>query len=215
MAMQRTFALSLAFLVACAGCVSYTPTAAPIPQAGSMPAWNTGGAVSVGADPYTQPARQATVFGGNLQAAGVIPIQVFVQNREERRLVIRPSDMVLALPDGSQMNATGAGAAAAKLEGGAGTTAVAMAFGCAGAMAEEKTRAVRQEDYRRKELQDTNLRKDESTHGFVYFIPPVGTPAFTEATLVVRLVDVAEATSFVVRLPLTGVGFQGTPPKAK
>lgn len=120
----------------------------------------------------------------------MVPIQVFVQNQGERRIIVRPSDMVLALTDSNQMNTAGAHAAAAKLESSGGVIAASIAFGIVGAMvagsAAEKARAARLEDYRRKEMQDANLRKDESTHGFVYFIPPTGTSAFTEATLVVR-----------------------------
>ncbi len=218
--MQHTIALSLTLLVALAGCVSYTASPAPAPQAESMPIWNTEGAVRVGVDPYTQPARQATIFGGDLSAVGIIPIQVFVQNQEERRLVIRPSDMMIELPDGSQIISTGASTAAMKLErshGAAVPATVFLGFAAAAvtASSEDKARAARLQDYRRKELQDTQLRKGESAHGFVYFSLPAGTPAFTDATLIVRLVDFEEATSFAVRLPLRDVGFKGVPLKAE
>lgn len=218
-AMQRTLALGLTVLVACAGCASYTPTSVPIPQAGAMPAWRTEGAVAVGADPYTQLERQEAVFGGDLNKEGVIPIQVFLQNQGDRRLLVRPSDMVLVLPDGSQMNPAGATATAAKLESSGGVIASTIAFGIVGylvaASAADKARTARLEDYRRKELQDTKLEKNASIHGFVYFIPPPGTPAFTESTLVVRVVDSEELTSLVVHLPLHGVEFKGAPAKAE
>jgi hypothetical protein len=115
--------------------------------------------------------------------------------------------MVLTLLDGSQMHAAGVRAVAAKLERSRGVSAAGFAFGPVGflvaASAADQARMARLEDYRRKEVPDTNLRKDASTHGFVYLIPPAGTPAFTEATLIGRLVDFEEATSCVVRLPLT------------
>lgn len=81
--------------------------------------------------------------------------------------------------------------------------------------ASDKARADRQADYRSKELQDSMVGKEESGHGFVYFIPPQGTPAFTDATLRVRFVDAQEATSFVMELGLPGLGFKGTPAKSE
>ena len=81
--------------------------------------------------------------------------------------------------------------------------------------ATDKARADRQSDYRSKELQDVFLGKDESAHGFVYFVPPAGTQAFTQATLRVRFVDAEEATSILVQLPLSGLGFKGAPAKAE
>ncbi len=120
--------------------------------------------------------------------------------------------MVLALPDGTQLTTASASAAAAKLESSGGVIAAGLAFGVVGVLvagsAADKARAARLEDYRRKEFQDVNLRKDESAYGFVYFMPPTGIPAFTEALLVVRVVDFEEGTSFVVRLPVNGLRFK-------
>lgn len=81
--------------------------------------------------------------------------------------------------------------------------------------ASDEARADRQADYRSKELQDSMVGKEESGHGFVYFIPPQGTPAFTDTTLRVRFVDAQEATSFVMELGLTGLGFKGTLAKSE
>jgi hypothetical protein len=81
--------------------------------------------------------------------------------------------------------------------------------------AEDKARAARLEDYRRKELKEVRLKKEESAHGFIYFIPPPETQSFTEATLKVRFIDVEEGTSSVIVLPLKGLAFQGSTKKTE
>ncbi|MFQ5520114.1 MAG: hypothetical protein ACE5FK_01850 [Candidatus Methylomirabilia bacterium] len=217
--MRRASAVCLSVLIGFTGCASYTPSSAPIPKAEAMPVWTTEGTVALGADPYVQPDRQTAVFDADLNGAGVLPIQVLLRNEGTRQRLIRPSNMSLVLPVGSEISSAGASAVAAKLESTGGVVGASIAFGLIGFLvassAEDKARAARLADYRGKELQDVTLKKDESAHGFVYFIPPPGTPAFDDATLTVRFVDVEEATSFVVRLRLSGLGFKETPAKAE
>jgi len=213
--MRRILSVGLSILVALSGCASYTPSSAPIPKAGSMPGWVTEGAVAIGADPHVQADRQKAVFDADLGEAGVLPVQVLVQNRGDRGLLVRRSDIALVLPDARMLSPAGASAVAAKLESIGGVVGASIAFGMIGFLAassaEDKARAARQTDFRSKELQDVTLGKEESVHGFVFFIPPQGTPAFDEATLTVRVVDVEDGSSVVVRLPLRGLGSKGAP----
>lgn len=208
--MKRAVILLLSLAVVSLGCASYTSTSAPIPKAGSMPASQTEGSLEVGADPYTQLDRQRTVFGKDLNEAGILPIQVFVLNKGKDRLLIRPSDMALAFPDGTQISPAGASATSAKMESIAGVIGAGIAFGIIGVLvasnAEDKARAARLEDYRRKEFQEAKLGKDDSAHGFIYFIPAQGTQALSSADLLVRIVKAEEGTSFVTRVPLSGLG---------
>jgi hypothetical protein len=175
-----------------------------------MPVSQTEGAVEVGADPYTQTERHKSVFGSDLTAAGILPVQVYLQNHGAEKVLVRASDMALELPDGRRVSHAGASAAASKLESIGGVVGATIAFGIIGMLAassaEDKARAARLEDYKKKELPDTRLAKGESGHGFVYFIPPDGTKNLTAAVLLVRVVKVDEGSSFVTRLPLTGLG---------
>lgn len=200
-------------LVAISGCAHYSSTSAPIPVVGSMPVCQTEGALEVGADPYIQPDRQKTVFGCDLNAVGILPIQVYVQNKGKDRLLIRPSDMVLEFPDGTQISPVGASAAAAKMESIGRVVGASLAFGLIGMLAaskaEDKARADRLEDYRRKELQEAKLGKGDSAHGFLYFSPAQGTQALSSGVLLIRAVNVDDGSSFVARVPLTGL----TPPQ--
>lgn len=217
--MRRCLALSILVLGFIDGCASYKPSSAPVPEAGAMPAWRTEGIAAAGADPYVQPDRQKGVFDADLNDAGVLPIQLLVQNEGDRGMLVRPSDIRLVLPDGRQIGPVGTAAVVAKLEKPSMHFWPTFFLGLPGALvsmsASDKARGDRQGDYRSKEFRDATLRKGQSAHGFVYFIPPAGTPAFTEATLTVRCVDTEEATSFVVSLPLTGLDFKGVPAQAE
>jgi hypothetical protein len=143
-----------------------------------------------------------------------MPVQVFVQNLGDRPLLVRPSDLRLALPDGSQISPAGVSAVVSKLQKDEHHF-WAFLFGgllghAAAVNASDKATAELVADYRSKELQELLLNKEESGHGFVYFIPETGAPAITDAILRVRFVDAQEATSSVIELELTGPRFTGS-----
>jgi hypothetical protein len=206
--MRRAGILWLVLVVAIAGCASYRPTAAPVPQPGAMPHRQEVANAAVSADPYTQPERVKATFGGDLIASGVLPIQVNVENLGPKRLLVRPSDAVLELSDGRQIAPAGAFAAASRMERSGRVVAATVGFGLLGYLAasgaEDKARAARQEDFRRKEFPEKRLEKGESAHGFLYFLTPPGTTNLSSAALLMRLVDVEGGTSSVVKVPLTG-----------
>ena len=215
--MRRTVALclSISVMVSFSGCASYTQSAAPIPKAGAMPAWQVGDVMAVGADPYMQNDRQRAVFDKALNDVGVLPIQVLVQNRSERRLRVEPYKITLTLPDGSESSPVTAYAVASRFAPhyGRGADYAAAAFGLIGAVvalsaasAAEKASTARTADYASKELKETILGKDESVHGFVFFMLSPGTQTLVEATLKVLVLDADdEKTNFAVSLPLRGV----------
>lgn len=63
-----------------------------------MPLWQTGELVAVGADPYFEPDRQTLIFAADLIGkAGVVPIQVLVQNQGPRPVKVRRSEITLEL----------------------------------------------------------------------------------------------------------------------
>ncbi|MBI2161195.1 MAG: hypothetical protein HYU25_12625 [Candidatus Rokubacteria bacterium] len=215
---RRALALVLAMSLALSGCASYTAGAALVPKQEAMPAWASAGVLGVGADPYVTKERVKSVFDGDLVEEGVLAIQVLVRNNGERRALVRSSDITLALPGGSQIGSAGATAVAARFEQGVGdVVGWGIAFGVIGMLAasanKDSVRSARLADYRSKELAEAFLGPGESAHGFVFFIPPQGTPAFSEAVLTVHFVDVKDGSREVVRLPLRSLEFKGT--KAK
>ena len=86
--------------------------------------------------------------------------------------------------------------------------AATVGFGLLGYLAasgaEDKARAARQEDFRRKEFPEKRLEKGESAHGFLYFLTPPGTANLSSAQLAMRLVEVENGKSSVVKVPLSG-----------
>jgi hypothetical protein len=200
--------LGLAMAVAFSGCATYHPTAAPVPRSGDMPQRQEVANAVVSADPYTQPERLRATFDGDLIAAGVLPIQVFVENLGAKRLLVRPSDAVLELSDGGQTSPVGALAAASKMEGSGKVIAATVGFGLLGFLAatsaEDKARAARREDFRRKEFPEKRLEKGDSAYGFLYFMPPPGTMDLSSAKLAIRLVELEDGKTSVVKVPLTG-----------
>lgn len=206
--MKHSSIVFLTITVALSACASFNPSSAPIPLAGSMPHRVEVVNAVVCADPYTQPERVKAIFDGDLNAAGVLPIQVFVENQGQKRLLVRPSDMVLELPDGRQNQPASAFAAAAKMESSGKVIAASIGLGIIGYLAssraEDKARAARLEDFKRKEFKDAKLGKGESAYGFLYFLPPLGTQDLSSAKLAVRLVDMEAGESSVVKVPLTG-----------
>jgi hypothetical protein len=75
----------------------------------------------------------------------------------------------------------------------------------------EKAWNERLADYSNKELPDVVLYKGDSRHGFLFFMPPPGTPAFNEATLKLSWVNDDKAPSSVIHIPLKGLEFKGSP----
>ena len=211
--MRRLLSLVLAVLLATGGCASYTPTSAPVPDPAAMVARGTAGDVSVAADPWVDRERQKAVFDADFHDKRVLAVHVHAKNGGSRRLLVRKSDMALLLPAGRQLAPASASAVAAKLEGTGDVIAWSLAFGIIGFLAassaDDKARAARLQDYRQKEFQDATLGRDVAAHGFVYFIPPRGTPPFEQARLAVRFVDLEDVKSTVVELPLARLGYRG------
>lgn len=210
--MRRIVACLLTVLLGIAGCASYNPSSMPLPGIDSMAVVRAEGPVTIGLDPFVQGERQKKVFGGFLGEAGVIPVQILVENAGNGRVQVKSSDIVLVLPGGTRINQTGARAASAKMSSCAGMVAAAVGFGAVGAIvassAEEKARAARLEDYQRKEFQDPVLGQGDSANGFLYFIPPAGSPDFSSAVLQVRVKNLEDATSSIVEMNLAGLNYK-------
>jgi len=74
-------------------------------------------------------------------------------------------------------------------------------FVIAGSAVEKKAIAARIADYLDKEFKNVKLSKDDSTHGFIYFMPSNGSEAL-KGKLVLNFVDETDGSDFVVRVPL-------------
>jgi len=224
--MRRYLALCLSVLMVFPGCASYTVRPAPAPKIVTMPFSRIENAVMVAVDPYIQPERQKEVFDADLKKLGVLPLYLVVENRGDRELSLQRFEAIaLELPDGSQINPVDASPIARRLGRGDGDGGfkrgdevvgavmllpllfpVALAI-LAAQTTETNTTEARIADYTNKEFKDVVLSKNDSAHGFVYFMPPEGTLWYTKARLVLRFVDKTAGTSFVIRVPVSESGF--------
>jgi hypothetical protein len=211
--MKHSLASYILIIVVIGGCASYSPTAKPtIPKELTTSESQNGMVAEVGADAYVQADRQKAVFDTDFNKVGVIPVQILVKNQGERQILVRPSDMKLVLADGIQIGSAGNAEVMSKLEKGASTFWMTFFLGIPGAIAataaDANARGSRQTDYQAKAFEDTMLAKGDSVIGFVFFIPPEGTPAFTQATMTLRCVDSERATSVLLSVPLTELAFR-------
>jgi hypothetical protein len=103
----QTLTLSLLGLLLGA-CASYTPSSAPVPE--PAPAeWIIQNTLAVAADPFEDAESQSATFDADLNEADVISIQVIVENRGPQAVLVRPSDMILELPDGKKFSPASSG----------------------------------------------------------------------------------------------------------
>jgi len=195
-----------------ASCASYTPSSAPVPEPGPTD-WVAGGTVAVAAEAFSDQERQKANFDADFDAANVVAIQLVAENRGARKVLVRPSDMALQLPQGRTLAPSGVTTVVSTVGESGSVVAAALAFGIVGALAassaEEQARTARTADYTEKAFKESTLGEAESAHGFVFFIPPPGTGPFDSAILRVRFVDIDSATSEHVEVPLAGLAYQG------
>jgi hypothetical protein len=174
--------------------------------------WHVKNGLAAAVYPYVEVEQQQKVLNADLNEADVIALQVIVENRTARMMLVRPLDLVLTLPDQRTLGPTSVASVANMVEETGSVAGPAIAFGIIGYMvasnAEEKAKQARVADYDAKSLRSKSLAKNQSTHGFVFFVPPPGSGAFDEATLSVFFVDEQAATTEMIQVPLTQLGFE-------
>jgi hypothetical protein len=221
-------ALALSFLIVFSGC-TYSGRPVTVPKIEAMPVWRTEGPVTIGVDPYIQTGRQKEVFDDDLEKAKILPIYLLVKNNGDRPLSLRRrseiplADITLVHPDEYQISpvptetvlrmlgrwptsSTGGGHfshESAYLIQLSPLLLPLIPFAIAGGLAEQKATDARITDYLDKEFKDVKLGKDDSTHGFVFFLPPHETLWSLKGKLVLHFVDETDGTDFVVRVPVS------------
>lgn len=236
----KTIALA-AGLSLVVGCSSYAVKDSPIPKLDAMPYTQTEGMVLVGVDPYVQPDKAQELFGEDLAAAGVIPLQVVVRNTGEHAVRVEVKNFKLSLPGEEVVAPRPAAEVAALFSPESGildhaSTGIGLVGRFAGAVgglvagvvgnvvsgsikgSQKDVFVARQQDYVRKELKGVALGKNESTRGFLFFSLPAGTPAFNDAALILDLYESDaknDANSTRIKVSLKGLGYKTKPTSGK
>ncbi|MCX7108734.1 MAG: hypothetical protein NTX45_01135 [Proteobacteria bacterium] len=221
------FGLLLALLTACSS---------PATVKNSERYSKTEARIAMEADPFIQPDRQEKVFGEDLWALSVLPVLITIQNVSDSPVRIEVRNFKLTLPgkqviaprtaaevtkwlasQGNMLGQAGMGLGQVGLSqigqfaGPIGGIAVAIISGLYGAY---KTNASRTHDetFSQGEFKDATLGKDQFSRGIVFFMLPVGTPAFNEATLNLSIVENQVVTSSI-ELQLKALDYKGTASK--
>jgi hypothetical protein len=196
----------------------------------------TVGDITLEAYPFIQAERQKMVFGDDLWALAVLPVHVMVKNYGEGPVPIEVRHFKLTLPNaevitprsaaevtaglaaqGGALGRVGSGLAhfglgpIGALAGPIGGIAGAVASGLFGLYRSNASTA-REETYSRSEFKDAMLGKDQFSRGFIFFMLPVATPAFDDATLTLTVYEHLEH-STQLELPLHGLAFKGNASK--
>ncbi|HSF96904.1 MAG TPA: hypothetical protein VLA52_17900 [Thermohalobaculum sp.] len=207
---------TLAVAVITSACASYEPSSAVVPSKSEFTLVG-GDGVFVGANPYADPKEQEAMFDADLDKSDVIALQVFIENRRESAVLVRPSDAALTLPDGRALAPSGATKVATKVGEEGSVIGAGIAFGIIGVLAassaEDKARTARIDDYESKALASSELRRGDTATGVVFFLPPKSWPAFDVAELSLRSIDPQTGQSWVIPVPLTGLSYEPGEPK--
>lgn len=229
--------LTVGLISLLAGCSSYTVKESPVVKPEAMPYTHTEGMVVVGVDPYVQPDKEKALFGEDLLAVDVIPIQVVVRNLGDHPVRVEAKNFKLSLPT-NEVVAPRPGAEVAALFNQQtsildhASTGIGLLGGFGGMIGGLVARVVggvvsgsvqgskkdvflaRQEDYVRKEFKGVALGRNESIRGFLFFTPPAGTAAFNEATLILDLYE-SDTKNTSIKVPLNGLGYKLKPTTEK
>jgi hypothetical protein len=113
--------------------------------------WHVKNGLAAAVYPYVEVEQQQKVLNADLNEADVIALQVIVENRTARMMLVRPLDLVLTLPDQRTLGPTSVASVANMVEETGSVAGPAIAFGIIGYMvasnAEEKAKQARVADY--------------------------------------------------------------------
>jgi len=201
----RCYACLLALLVA--ACASYKPTAVPTVTMNDADfAFNDAG-YGLNADPFVEISRQKSYFNANFSEAGFLSVFVKVKNNGHEAISVRPYDIYLIFPDGSELAPVDSQVVAMSMEENGSITGSVLAFGIVGGLvatqAEEDAKKARIADYASKQFKDTTLAPGASASGFVFYRVTSRVPGQTK--LQARLLEVSTSQRSILEAPLGDV----------
>jgi hypothetical protein len=210
-------AWSIVTLVLAGGCnlrPAYALRIVDVPPLAEMPFHRIEEPIAEGADPYWQRDRQVAYFDYDLRALGILPVLLRVENRGERTLLARPSDVLLRLPDSTRVSPASPSSVTSRIQGDTSNLVNVLTYltsfdSEAASAAGDQAVWDREADLKKLGLSEGRLDPGGTVRGFVYFVLPSAVRPFTEATIEVRFLDVEEGSSFVVPLALVMQGPEG------
>ena len=171
--MHSRFAGSCIALLLLGGCASYKPTATPVEQVtDSQLVFNAEG-YGAKVEPYLDKARQQQYFNADFNKAGYLVVDVVVKNEGKDPVEVRPYDIYLVFPGGTQMSPMEGKVVATQIEENGSVVGSILMFGLVGGIvatqAEHDAKNARILDYGGKELKETTLAPGASTQGYLFY----------------------------------------------
>lgn len=152
--------------------------------------------VDVGADAYDSDAKTKAAFDEKLVRKGIYPVQVSIQNKSERSLLIVRSEIELAGPVTNAIRPMNSVEVAEAVENNAMAEAI-FGFGILSYAAAKDANSEREADYANKQLpQELIIRPGRMGGGFVFFRMPTG-EKLAGKTLRVPVQDAGSASDIV------------------
>ena len=151
------------------GCAS--PAAAPTEPINTYGLRQVQGGVEVALDPYLQEDRAREVFStaDQFAAAGLLPVQVLVQNGSSRQVKVDPVNFLLVRSNGQQGISLSAQDAFSLVRKAVGMWAL---FPIVGQSAVGVQNQQRLREFEARALREVEIQPEQSASGFVYFQLP-------------------------------------------
>ncbi len=171
--MHRKLAGSCVALLLLGGCASYKPTAVPTEQVTDANLVFNAEGYGAKVDPYLDQQRQKEYFNADFTKAGFLVVDVVVKNEGKDPVEVRPFDIYLVFPGGSQMAPMEGKVVATQIEENGSVVGSVLMFGWVGGIvatqAEHDAKNARILDYGAKELKETTLAPGTSTQGYLFY----------------------------------------------
>ena len=194
------------------GCSPYTQQVVPLKMPASFSNMTQVAGIQIGARAFSDPNEAQNAFGFDIRGAGLLPVQVVMDNRGSSSIEINPTQTFLVdyqnnlwpvldkrlayerVAKHSELAGIGAGAAKHGILG----AAAGATLGGAAAYGSDKAGQDIAEDLRNKSLENRPIRPMEIVHGFIFF--PGEASSAKELRL--QLKEVGTGRFFNVSLPL-------------
>ncbi len=195
------------FAVSCASYTSHPPTLLRV-QYAAVSEEKQG--LAMGVTPYLDVNKSKEIFDADVKQVGILPLQLVVRNKHQKRITIRKNDFILKLSGGEEYAPAPTDSVVARLESHAGVIGWTVAFGFYGYIAssaqKDKGDKLRRADFRKKQFTDTNLGFQESARGFLFYFVPDDMKEIKGAKLLGRAVDESTGERIEMTLSLPDMG---------
>ncbi len=171
--MRRRLISSCIALLLLGGCASYKPTATLVERVTDNELVFNAEGYGAKVEPYLDKARQQRYFNADFTKAGFLVVDVVVKNEGKDPVEVRPYDIYLVFPGGTQMSPMEGKVVATQIEENGSVVGSVLMFGLVGGIvatqAEHDAKNARILDYGAKELKETALAPGASTQGYLFY----------------------------------------------